>query len=585
MSAPRKLAAILAADVAGYSRLTGLDEEGTIKRLRQLSRELINPAVSLHRGRIVKTTGDGLLIEFTSVVEAVRCALDVQHGMDGRNAAVPADRRIEFRVGINLGDVVVDDDDLLGDGVNVAARLEGIAEPGGICLSDEAYRQVHDKVSVEFIDIGDQQLKNIARPVRIYRVRLTEMAAKTAPALPLPDKPSIAVLPFQNMSGDLEQDYFADGVVEEIITALSRFRQLFVIARNSSFTYKGRAVDVKQVARELGVRYVLEGSVRKAGNRVRITGQLVDAQTGGHLWADRFEGGLEDIFDLQDNVTVSVVSAISPKLEQAEIERAKHKPTENLDAYDYYLRRLARFYHWTSREALDEALRLFSRAIELDPGFSSAYGVAAWCYSQRKASGLSDDREWEATEIARLARYALDYGHDDPVALSYSGWALAYSVRDLDAGIGCIDRALVLNPNLAVAWFASGWLRVGLGKPDMAIEHFARAMRLNPLDPLIRGMRVGTAHAHFFAGRYEEASSWAGMALRESPDFHAALRIGAASNALAGDAVEATKAVARPRQLDPALRVSNLRDALGPYRRPEDLARYEEGLRKAGLPE
>jgi TolB-like protein len=584
MSAPRKLAAILAADVAGYSRLTGIDEEGTLKRLRKLRRELINPTVALHRGRIVKTTGDGILIEFPSIVDAVRCALDVQRGMDGRNADVPAEQRIEFSFGINLGDVVVEGDDLLGDGVNVAARLEGIAEPGGICISEAAYQQVRDKVDVRFQDAGEQQLKNIARPVRVYRVRLGDAPASPRPALALPDKPSIAVLPFQNMSGDPEQEYFADGIVEEIITALSRFRQLFVIARNSSFTYKGRAVDVKLVGRELGVRYVLEGSVRKSANRVRITGQLVDAQTGAHLWADRFEGGLEDIFDLQDNVTVSVVGAISPKLEQAEIERAKHKPTENLDAYDYYLRGLASFYHFTSREAVDEALRLFSKAIELDRGFSSAYGVAAWCYSQRKASGWSDDRDREATEIAKLARYALDYGHDDPVALSYSGWALAYSVRDLDAGIGCIDRALMLNPNLAAAWFASGWLRVWLGKQDMAIEHFARAMRLNPLDPLMRGMRVGTAHAHFFAGRYEEALSWAGMALRESPDFHPALRIGAASNALAGHAVEANNAVARLTHLDPMLRVSNLRDALGPYR-PEDLVRYEEGLRKAGLPE
>src|SRR6266566_1293989 len=315
MNAPRKLAAILAADVAGYSRLTGLDEEGTLKRLRRLRRELINPAVSLHRGRIVKTTGDGILIEFPSVVDAVRCALDVQRGMASRNEEIPADQRIEFRVGINVGDVVVEGDDLLGDGVNVAARLEGISDPGGICISDAAYQQVRDKLDMDFQDAGEQQLKNIARPVRAYRVRLDRSPAQAKPPLQLPDKPSIAVLPFQNMSGDPEQEYFADGIVEEIITALSRFRQLFVIARNSSFTYKGRAVDVKQVGRELGVRYVLEGSVRKSSNRVRITGQLVDATTGAHLWADRFDGGLEDIFDLQDQVTASVVGAIAPKID------------------------------------------------------------------------------------------------------------------------------------------------------------------------------------------------------------------------------------------------------------------------------
>jgi adenylate cyclase len=379
MSAPRKLAAILAADVAGYSRLTGLDEEGTLERLRNLRRELINPAVSLHRGRVVKTTGDGILIEFLSVVDAVRCALDVQRGMDRQNADVPTEKRIEFRVGINVGDVVVEGEDLLGDSVNVAARLEGIAEPGGICISDTAYQQVRDKVDARFQDAGEQQLKNISRPVRVYRVRPSE-AASSRPALPLPDKPSIAVLPFKNMSGDPEQEYFADGIVEEIITALSRFRQLFVIARNSSFTYKGRAVDEKQVGRELGVRYVLEGSVRRSGDRVRVTGQLIDAVTGAHLWADRFDGALEDIFDLQDRVTTSVVGAIAPKLEQAEIDRAKRKPPENLDAYDYYLRGMASHYQSWSKDAINEALRLYYKAIELDPDFASAYGAAARCY-------------------------------------------------------------------------------------------------------------------------------------------------------------------------------------------------------------
>jgi TolB-like protein/class 3 adenylate cyclase/Tfp pilus assembly protein PilF len=587
MSVPRKLAAILAADVAGYSRLTGIDEEGTLKRLRKLRRELINPGVSLHRGRIVKTTGDGILIEFPSVVDAVRCAIDVQRGMVGRNADAPTDRRIEFRVGINLGDVVVEGDDLLGDGVNVAARLQGIAEPGGVCISEDAYRQVQDKVFVGFIDMGEQRLKNIARPVRAYRIVLEHSAEamKVATALPLPDKPSIAVLPFQNMSGDPEQEYFADGIVEELTTALSRFRQLFVIARNSSFAYKGRAVDVKQVGRELGVRYILEGSVRKAGNRVRITGQLVDTATAAHLWADRFDGGLDDIFDLQDQVTASVVGAIAPTLEKAEIERAKREPTESLDAYDYYLRGLASFYQFASRQACAEALRLFNRAIELDPDFASAYARAAYCYAWGKGSGWMTNPANETPEVARLAERAVDLGKDDAVVLATSGWALAFVVRDLDAAAAFIDRALVLNPNLAEAWFCGGWVKIWRGEPDTAIEHFARAMRLSPLDPHVTGMRTGTAHAHLFAGRYDEACLWAGMALREAPNFHAALRIGAASNALAGRAAEANKAVARLQQLDPALRVSNLRDVLGPYRRPEDLARYEEGLRQAGLPE
>ena len=325
----RKLSAILAADVAGYSRLVGVDEEGTLAQLKALRRDLVDPKIDEHRGRIVKTTGDGLLVQFASVVDALRCAVEIQRGMIERNAETPEEKRIEFRMGINVGDIIIDGDDIYGDGVNVAARLEGLSEPGGICVSLGVRDQVRDKLDLTFEDAGEQQLKNIARPVRVYRVRLSGTATKATPKLALPDKPSIAVLPFENMSGDPEQEYFADGMVEEIITALSRFRQLFVIARNSSFTYKGRAVDVKQVGRELGVRYVLEGSVRKAGSRVRITGQLIDTSTGAHLWADRFDGGLEDIFDLQDQVTARVVGAIAPKLEEAEIERAKRKPTES----------------------------------------------------------------------------------------------------------------------------------------------------------------------------------------------------------------------------------------------------------------
>ena len=405
------------------------------------------------------------------------------------------------------------------------------------------------------------------------------------PALTLPDKPSIAVLPFTNLSSDPEQDYFADGMVEDIITALSRFKALFVIARNSSFTYKGRAVDVKQVGRELGVRYVLEGSVRKAANRVRITGQLVDTATGAHLWADRFDGGLGDIFDLQDQVTESVVGAIAPAVEKAEIERAKRKPTESLDAYALYLRGLARFYQFASRQANDEALRLFNSAIELDPDFASAYGRAAFCYVCAKTNGWISDTANEIAEVTRLAQRAVELGKDDAIALAAGGWALAYVVRDLEVGAALIDRALVLNSNLAEAWFYGGWVKNWLGEPEAAIERFARAMRLSPLDPRMSGMRAGTAAAHFFLGRYDEAASWAAMALQDNPDYQPGLRIAAASNAMAGRPEQAHKAVARLRQLNPALRVSTLKDVLGPYRRAEDLSRYEEGLRRAGLPE
>ena len=581
----RKLAAILAADVVGYSRLIGADEEGTLKRLKAHRKELIDPKIAEHQGRVVKVMGDGILIEFPSAVAALRCAIEVQRAIAECNVSEAEDQRIEFRVGLHQGDIIVEDGDILGDGVNVAARLESLAEPGGICVSQRIHEDAVGKVDVIFADMGEQQLKNIARPVRVYRVQLGGTPAKERPTLALPDKPSIAVLPFQNMSGDPEQEYFADGIVEEIITALSRFRSLFVIARNSSFTYKGRAVDVKQIGRELGARYVLEGSVRKASNRVRITGQLIDTLKGVHLWADRFEGTLEDIFDLQDKVTASVVAAIAPKLEQAEIERAKRTPTENLNAYDYFLRGLASLYQLTNQEAHAEALRLFNRAIELDPEFASAYGMAAWCYVRPKASGWMIDPANEIAETARLARRAVELGKDDAVALAASGSALAYVVGDLDTGVALIDRALALNPNLAAAWYFGGWVKIWLGEPDAAIERLARAMRLSPLDPQMPRMQTAMASAHFFAGRHDEASSWMEMALREAPDFLTGLRISAASNALAGRLESARKAVTRLQELHPALRVSNFKDTAGPYRRPEDLAKYEDALRKAGLPE
>src|SRR5579864_3950530 len=406
----RKLAAILAADIAGYSRLMGADEEGTLTRLKAYRGELIDPKNKQHRGRIVKTTGDGILMEFPSVVDAVRCAIEVQQGMLERNAQVPEDKRIEFRVGINLGDVMVEGRDLYGDGVNIAARLEALADPGGICISETVLNHARDKVAFEVEDAGEQSLKNIARPVHVYRIIVSPSRSQAAPRsqdrkLALPDKPSIAVLPFQNMSGDPEQEYFADGIVEEIITALTRFRQLFVIARNSSFAYKGKSPDIRQVGRELGVRYVLEGSVRKAANRLRITGQLIDAATGTHLWADRFEGGLEEVFELQDQVTANVVGAIAPTVQQAEIERAKRKATGSLDAYDYYLRGIANV-HLSGKEANAEALRLFYKATELDPDFATAYGMAAWCYVLRKMNGWMTDPTQDIAETKRLAERA-----------------------------------------------------------------------------------------------------------------------------------------------------------------------------------
>ena len=546
----RRLTAIFAADVAGYSRLTGMDEEGTHVRLKEHLRVLIDPKVAAYRGHIVKNTGDGFLAEFNSVVDAMRCAVDVQRGMAERNSDVPPNNRIEFRIGINVGDVIEDNGDIFGDGVNVAARLEAIAEPGGICISDDAHRQLRDKLDIVFDDAGEQNLKNIERPVRVFRVMDRVAAAKQRPTLALPDKPSIAVLPFQNLSADPEQEYFADGVVEDITMALSRFHWLFVIARNSSFTYKGRAVDVKQVGRELGVRYVLEGSVRKAGNRIRIAGQLIDAETGAHLWADRFDGALEDMFDLQDHVTSSVVGAIAPKLQHEEIKRARRKPTENLDAYDYYLRGLASARRWT-KDANSEALQLFCKAIELDPGLACAYGMAAWCYMQRKARGWMIEHVQESAEATRLARKAVHLGGDDPVALCMGGYALAFVAHEFDDAVAFMDRGLAVNPNLAQAWTLSAWLRVWRGEPDLALDHVARAMRLSPLDPSMYAMHGAMAYAHFLAGRYDMASSCAEKAMRDNPTFLLAICISAASNALAGRLEPAQKAMARALELIP----------------------------------
>ena len=584
----RRLIAIFAADVEGYSRLMGADEVGTFKDLTQ-RRDILDSLIASRRGRIANTAGDSVLAEFGSAVDAVQCAVEAQAALSQANVGLSPDRHINFRIGVHVGDVMIKGGDLFGDGVNIAARLQTLASAGGVCLSGVAYDQVRKILPFAFADLGAQQVKNIDEPVRAFSVVAERAAVVTASAnasvpLALPDKPSIAVLPFQNMSGDPEQEYFADGVVEDIITALSRFKALFVIARNSSFTYKERAVDVKQVGRELGVRYVLEGSVRKAANRVRITGQLVDSATGAHLWADRFDGGLGDIFDLQDQVTESVVGAIAPAVEKAEIERAKRKPTESLDAYALYLRGLTKYYQFANRKANEEALGLFYRAIELDPDFASAYGGAAACYATDKANGWFSGTAYEISEVSRLAHRAVELGEDDAMALTDSGWALVFVVCDLERGAALIDSALALNSNLALAWTCGGWAKLWLGEPDAAIERFERAMRLNPMGPTrAGGIRTGSAHAHFFLGRYAEAASWA--AIQDMPDAQPGLRISAASNAMAGQAEQAQKSVARLLQLYPALRVSNLRSVLGPYRRAEDVLLYQEGLRRAGVPE
>jgi TolB-like protein/class 3 adenylate cyclase/Flp pilus assembly protein TadD len=572
----RKLAAILAADVAGYSRLMGADEEGTLARLKALRRELFAPKIAEHRGRIVKTTGDGLLVEFASPVEAVRCAGEIQKAMREREGSLPEDQRIEIRVGINLGDVIIDEDDVYGDGVNIAARLEALADPGGVVISSTVFEQVRDRVPDSFEDLGDQQVKNIARPVRVYRV-VTERRreAATGPvALPLPDKPSIAVLPFANMSGDPEQEYFADGMVEEIITALSRIRWLFVIARNSSFTYKGQAVDVKQVGRELGVRYVLEGSVRKAGGRVRITAQLIDALSGSHLWADRFDGSLEDVFELQDRVASSVAGVIEPALQAAEMRRSAARPATDLTAYDVYLRALA-ITSSITKERFFAALGLLEQAISIDPNYGPALSLAAICHRRLVRDGWADEPETSRRKAMDLARQALQVGDNNPGILADVALVLAYFGEDIDAMIGLVDCALALNPSFARGWLRSGILRTFAGEPDLAIEHIETSLRLSPRERMGSPL-FSIGQAQFFKRQFAEAASKLRLSIQDQPGNAVSHRFLAACYAHMGRLDEASAIVARLRAITPLVVPPEL-----PYRNPDHRELLLSGLRLA----
>jgi TolB-like protein/class 3 adenylate cyclase len=575
-SQTRRLAAILAADVAGYSRLMGADEEGTLERLKALRRELLDPKIAEHHGRIVKTTGDGLLVEFASVVDAVRCAVAVQQAMPERNAGISTDNRIEWRIGINLGDVIVEGDDLYGDGVNIAARIEALADPGGVFVSNTVHDHVRDRLPFVFEDLGEQQVKNIARPVRVYRVRYAVPAAEAAapPALPLPDKPSIAVLPFQNISGDPEQEYFVDGMVEEIITALSRIRWLFVIARNSTFTYKGQAVDVKQVGRELGVLYVLEGSVRKAGQRVRITGQLIDATTGAHLWADRFDGSLEDVFELQDKIAVSVAGVIEPALQAAEMRRSAARPTTDLTAYDLYLRALAIIWPIT-KERLFEALGLLEQSIVIDPYYGPALSWATICHLRLVGDGWAEAPETNRRKAIDLARQALQAGGDDPGILANAAFVLGQFGEDIGAMIGLVDRALTLNPSFARGWYLSGIIRTFAGEHDLAIEHIATSLRLSPRE------RMGTpltqmGLAYFFKRQFNEAAANLLLSIQDNPGSTNPYRYLAACYAHLGRLDDARAIVARLRAITPLVVPSEV-----PFRNPEDRELFLSGLRLA----
>jgi adenylate cyclase len=574
------------------------DESSTLQALRAIRAELIDPAIAAHNGRLVKTTGDGFLVEFGSVVDALRCATEVQAGMAERNAMAPADKRIEFRIGINVGDVVVENDDIFGDGVNVAARLEGLAEPGGICVSARVQEDAAGRLDLTFEDMGEQTLKNIARRVRVYRVRGIAAAkspsAPATPVPPLPEKPSIAVLPFQNITGDPEQEYFVDGMVEEIITALSRIRWLFVLARNSSFTYKGQPIDVKRVGRELGVRYLLEGSVRKAGNRVRITGQLIEAETGAHLWADRFDGLLEDVFDLQDKVASSVAGVIEPALQAAEIRRSAERPTSDLTAYDLYLRALSLYEG--GRAGVQEALELLGRAIERDPAYGPALALAAHCHQVLDIIGWSNDPATNCKEGIDLARKALRVARDDPDVLGRAAHAFGYFGEDLDAAIALVDRARELNPSFALGWFRSGWLRLWHGEPDLAIEHFQISLRLSPRNPIAASF-LGIGVGHVLSRQFEEARAMLLRSLQESPNSVPTLRWLAVCCAHMGRLEEAREMINRLRAitLDAAPGASPyryrepvkdrlravLRNGATPYRNPEHRELYLSGLRLA----
>jgi adenylate cyclase len=579
----RRLAAILAADIAGYSRLMGADEEGTLERFKALRGELVDPKIGEHRGRMVKTTGDGILIEFPSVIEAVSCAVAVQREMARRNAGTPQDRRIAFRIGVNLGDIIVEDGDIHGDGVNIAARLEGIAEPGGICISEDAFRQVRGKVDAGFDDLGEQSLKNIVRPMRIYRIKLARAPDASLTALPLPDKPSLALLPFQNLSSDPEQEYFADGMVEEITTAIARLPWLFVIARNSAFTYKGKPVNVKQVAQELGVRYVLEGSVRKAGNRVRITGQLIDTTTGAHIWADRFDGALDDIFELQDRVASSVAGTIEPKLRQSEIERASRKPTANLTAYDLYLRALARSYRYTD-EGLAEAVVLARQALAIDPSYAPAAALVGRCRWVQRVQGWGALSDEDVGEACRLARQALEAERDDAETISQAAWTLFFLAGEAAMAAAALDRALTLNPNAAHAWLVRGNIHALRNQPEAAIEAIERARRLSPFDPYSFFYAAAIAAAHFAARRFEQAIEWADRSLHDQPRLVTAIRLKVAALAHLGHLDEARAELSRVLATDPKLTIAGFRE-YAHFAAPEVLKLFVTGLRLAGLPE
>jgi len=583
MSRTRRLAAVLAADVAGYSRLIGADEAGTLAAFKTIKADLFDPTLAAHHGRLVKTTGDGFLAEFSSVVDALHCATEVQAQMAERNATVSTDKRIDFRIGINVGDIVVEDGDIFGDGVNVAVRLEGVAEPGGICVSARVQEDAAGKLNLCFDDIGEQQLKNIARPVRVYRVRDVATAktqsAPELPALPLPDKPSIAVLPFINMSGDPDQEFFADGIAEDIITALSRYSSLFVIARNSCFTYKERAIDVKQVGRELGVRYVLEGSLRKAGNRVRVTGQLVEAETGKHVWAERYDRDLADIFALQDEITGAVTIAIAPAIAHAERKRAMRTAPGSLDAWTAYQRGLWHVFK-ISREDDALAQKYFQQAIDIDPAFAGGYKGLAVAYLQAATLFHTRSPADAYRSAEALARQAIALDGTDAEAHSTLATAMLRH-GDYDGALAQAEIALAMSPNLALAQGTLGEALIFSGQPKKGLVAVRTSIRLDPHDPKLANRLNNLALGYYFSRDYEAAVEAAKRAVRSNPEYPLPYRWLAAALGQLGRTAEAKEALKRGIEIAPATFDMYVRQRV-PWHRPEDYAHMREGLRKAG---
>ena len=556
----RRLAAIFCADVAAYSRLMGSDEEGTLAALKNHRRELMDPLIAQHRGRIFKTTGDGILIEFASVVDAVRCAVVMQQGMEDRNSNLPEPARILFRVGINLGDVIIDEGDIFGDGVNVAARLQALAEPGEICVSASVREQIGEKLPISFADLGEHGVKNIARPVRVYRVDRraevhTSVAGDLAPApSSLSQRPSIAVLPFQNMSGDPEQEYFVDGIVEDIITSLSRIKWLFVVARNSTFVYKGRAVDMKQVGHDLGARYVLEGSLRKSGNRVRMTAQLIETMSGTHVWAQRYDRALDDIFEVQDELTLSIVSAIEPNLRNAEIERAKRKRPDSLDAYDLFMRAQQHSYQSMMPGEADKALTLLHEALAIAPDYPAAHATAAWCYEMRYMRGglLEADRK---AALAHAQR-AIELGADDAASLATAGFVIGLVAHDYKTSMEAIDRALTLTGASAMALWMGSIVQAHAGEVAKAIDYAERSLRTTPFGRDTSFAYVGLAIAYSASGDFVAAAEAVTKAIQGNPRFSLNHALHAAALSRLGRLGEAAAAAARVQECEPDFTVS-----------------------------